>query len=366
MILHNIQALRAAAALLVFLVHYEDLEQKRGGYRLFGEWADAGAAGVDLFFAISGFVMVLTTKDIVGHPSAAWRFLYARVARIYPLWWVCLTALAFVWLVRPGLVYGGSAGFEPDFVRDYLLIVREDSPLLQVGWTLIYEMHFYLLFGLLLLLPMDLERRAQALAVWAALVVAGAVAADLGGGIGGGTQLFIALSPLNLEFLAGAAAAYCHIRHGGRLAGLALGVGVAAFAVGLVLFADPASATLFEGSTWSREWLRATLFTLPAFLIVYGASGLEVRERLCAWRPLARVGDWSYSLYLTHMLTLGLLGLLWARVPWDGAASRVVAFVVVLAACLAVSALSFRLVEIPAARLLRRWRDGLRMKRPAT
>ncbi|MEM6547589.1 MAG: acyltransferase [Pseudomonadota bacterium] len=355
LLLQNIQALRALAAVLVFFVHYEDLEQKRGGVRLFGEWADAGAAGVDLFFVISGFVMVLTTRNVRGAPRDGMKFILARVFRIYPLWWLCLTALTVVWLLKPGMVYSGSAGFEPDWLRDYLLVTREHSPLLQVGWTLVYEMYFYVVFMGILFLPIGLFGRFIALVVWFGLVVLGSLTVS----VTNGTQLFLMLSPLNLEFLLGGFAAFAYLWGRGILAAQALCAGGILFLIGLALYASPATEAVFAGIAYQKEWPRALLFGVPSLLIVYGAASLEAERRWLISPWLSTVGDWSYSLYLTHMMTLGALGIIWAKLHVNTVFGHVLALVFVLGGCLFVSFLSYRLFEVPVNRVAKRLRSRL-------
>jgi exopolysaccharide production protein ExoZ len=80
----TIQALRALAALLVLARHV---------LPWFPEW---GSAGVDIFFPISGFVMVLTTYEIRSDPKNARRFALRRLIRIVPLYWMATIALLIV------------------------------------------------------------------------------------------------------------------------------------------------------------------------------------------------------------------------------------------------------------------------------
>ena len=146
-----IQALRAIAASLVLIAHLGQEEADAFAAGLAPAWTLAGVSGVDLFFVISGFVMVYVTRGTThGAPAIAGRFLYSRAARIYPPYWL-FTALAIAgYFIFDGL--SRSLG-ELDLVRDILLIPGEEPPVLLVGWTLIHEMYFYIVFTGLLLLP---------------------------------------------------------------------------------------------------------------------------------------------------------------------------------------------------------------------
>ncbi|CAN5290195.1 hypothetical protein BH11MYX1_BH11MYX1_52290 [soil metagenome] len=150
-----VQALRGIAALAVVMFHvriwiagpaFLDI-----GPRLF----DNGAAGVDLFFVISGFIMVHTTWGSPGGGRNAARFFAKRLARIWPVYLVAAVAyltatgeLHRSFALKSGLVrFGKSLAFYPD---------KGGAPFFGwtpngVGWTLNYEIWFYVLFALAML-----------------------------------------------------------------------------------------------------------------------------------------------------------------------------------------------------------------------
>jgi len=180
--LESIQGLRGIAALLVLLFHMASFQRQmaRGNTDdialVSGIW-DNGWAGVDLFFVISGFIMVYVTRDSGRHFKDIGHFLVSRVTRIYPLWWVCAGIMTLYFWVT----YGMPAA--PDRVADsheamsyaaksFMLIPQQAEPILGLGWTLIHEMFFYLIFACLLFLPR--KYLPLALAAWAALTIIGA------------------------------------------------------------------------------------------------------------------------------------------------------------------------------------------------
>ena len=143
--LASIQILRAAAALSVTLFHA-------------GQWSHldcaVGAAGVDVFFVISGFVLWTACEARPQSPAA---FLLARVGRILPLYWIVTLAVAAVAIAAPMAV----PIVLPDLrhmVLSLLLLPHTDPaggpfPLLPTGWTLTYEAFFYLVMALALAAP---------------------------------------------------------------------------------------------------------------------------------------------------------------------------------------------------------------------
>src|SRR5579864_6491554 len=100
-----------------------------------------GAAGVDLFFVVSGFIMFYTTAE--GGFSTA-DFLWRRVVRVVPLYWIILLSYGALILVVPhrdpvgGLNYAAAFAFLPTFNPAHMIYPPVDQ-----GWTLAYEAFFY-------------------------------------------------------------------------------------------------------------------------------------------------------------------------------------------------------------------------------
>ena len=145
----NIQALRGIAVLLVVLYHIMITQRRIGdGGGLLPAWFLVGISGVDLFFTISGFVMVVVTRGKFQRVGEMGRFLYNRLTRVYPMYWTyTLVSLAAF------TILGSTALTEDNLFRSLLLIPQNKMPLLSVGWTLIHEVYFYLAFTLLLWAP---------------------------------------------------------------------------------------------------------------------------------------------------------------------------------------------------------------------
>jgi peptidoglycan/LPS O-acetylase OafA/YrhL len=281
-VLANIRALRAMAALLVVFVHMKGLAVMAG-------WpADAmnfGNCGVDIFFVISGLIMVFTVQRRETRP---WDFLAHRIARITPLYWVITFVVFLTAAVAPGLLHDTRASV-PDLVRSLLFIphVRPDGlvePVVFVGWTLNYEMAFYVLFALTML--------ARPRAVSFALCIAVIVAVTAWEAVYLSDETFIAFYgyPIVLEFAAGVAIGWAmpRLRVDPRFTPLVAAVAVACLAG--VIF----------GKVLLPDVNRAFASGIPAAGLVISAIVLE----RSGWRvrsPLVlRLGDASYSIYLTH------------------------------------------------------------------
>ncbi|MCA8888613.1 MAG: acyltransferase, partial [Parvularculaceae bacterium] len=195
--LANIQALRGLAALMVLFAHVKEAEIDYGGAGvLLPHWLYMGVVGVDLFFLVSGFVMVHVASAAPRGVTAARRFAFNRAARIYPLYWA-------VTLILLALYAGKYALFQeatpfPNPVRTFLLLPDDHYPLLPVGWTLVHEMYFYAVFSVFILVQR--VKAATFLLIWAGVVLI----ANIFGWTSMNAWSKIAFSPLTYEFIAGA------------------------------------------------------------------------------------------------------------------------------------------------------------------
>ena len=161
----TVQALRAFAALSVAVWHvlHDAIPLDPSGH--IERWHNAlpWASGVDLFFVISGFVMVYASAELFGRRSSPMTFMARRLIRIVPLYWGATTLFLVVALATPSSV--SQAGFGlADVVMSYAFLPtsRPDGtiqPIYSLGWTLNYEMFFYVVFAACIVLP---RRRALA------------------------------------------------------------------------------------------------------------------------------------------------------------------------------------------------------------
>ena len=347
--LTSLQALRAIAALAVVVSHLYGVEQTHGGDAVITPRVAVGFAGVDLFFALSGFVMVYTTFHGPVGPAAAGRFLWARIARIYPLWWACAGFLVAALFVVTGLPYEpGSTGSDDPaafLVKSFLLLPMDAGlPVLPVGWTLMHEMYFYIVFVGFVLAPRGLWPVLAA--VWAGLVAAGA-ALGLSGNMAQ-TLMGLATHPLTFEFLMGAAAAWLivHRRVVAPGACVMIGVGWIIAAVLVLDIRDTPSFPFF--------WERLFGFGPPAALIVYGLAGLELEGGFEAPGVLVTLGDWSYALYLLHSIVMASFGMLiWPLFQAEGPLDNLIAYGAMIALSIAAAGIAHIVFEKPIMRLLR-------------
>lgn len=300
---------------MVATAHLYGVDQRFFGGDVLPAAVQFGFAGVDLFFVLSGFVMVHLARHGAGQPAIIPAFLFARAARIYPLWWIMLGAVTAVWLIRPDMVFASVAG-NPNLLADFALFPHDRLPLLAVGWTLIHEVYFYLTFAILLLVP--LRFLPLGLLVWMMAAAAGSVwFAALGLTPPAGVALLT--HPLTQEFGLGAAVALLAARGERPSPALLLLAGLVWMIAGSALNLN-APAALFEDS-----WQRVAVYGPGWALIVWGMVGLETDHDRVPWRAMIGIGNASYALYLVHVPIFAAGSRLIARycgpTPWDNVAA---------------------------------------------
>ena len=357
--LKSIQALRAIAAISVMFAHLYGVEKNHAEVNpLLSPLALSGMAGGDLFFVISGFIIVWVAGDWTPGKRSSASFLYARVTRIYPTWWLFAGALALYLYVTQGVPWDPTVIGEESLtgtehlIKSLLLIPHETLPVLQLGWTLIHEMYFYVVFAGLLLLPA--AWRLPAMGVWTALLITAIFA-------GWSTHhaenlTALVFSPMTLEFLMGAAVGWVLKAGWTKYAMPALLAGIAG-----TVFAILSVDFLAEGV--DLPLTRTLYFGPAASLIVYGVVALELQAKAARWAHpiLVHIGDWSYSLYLGHLIVIAGLGRLYF--PVFGRYGLIASLGYLYLASLAEitdAAVAYYLFERPSIRALRRWRPSHR------
>lgn len=295
----HLQILRAVAALMVAFGHaqhdalVQSLKLEAGFERLHAlPWG----AGVDLFFVISGFIMVYASERLYGREGANIAFLGRRLARIVPLYWLFLSL--YVGLMAQA-VWAGTRAFPAavDVVASYAFWPTDafadgiPRPLLTLGWTLNYEMFFYVVFALFVGLS-----RSRAV-LWTSLVLLGLV------GLGtvfrpGSPALFFWTRPIVLEFCFGMGIAI--LLRSGVVLRLPLRLALILAATAILAFDPLGSSQQAIDWTTPNDVPRLLGWGIPAALVVAGAVlGPQARPSNL-FRAGIALGDASYALYLVH------------------------------------------------------------------
>ena len=336
----GVQYLRAAAALMVAYCHLRIQIPAYTEY-LTPLWAidtDRLRGAVDVFFVISGFVMMVTSQHL-----APGTFFMRRIIRVAPLYWLLTCSLVALALVAPQLFR--TTQVTPEFVLKSLLFVPyanpgqsgESVPLLVLGWTLNLEMFFYAIFAAALFGPVRIQLVIVG-AIFTMLVVTGALLPSLSRV----PFFWFYARPMIMEFWLGMVIAHWYLRGSFRqipvAACLALVIGgIAALMARAHVLGDSQIA-----------------WTVPAVAIVLGAVALEQKRGIPYVGWLALLGDASYSIYLTHIFTLGITRSIWSSVRIGGSGHAALFAITSMAAVAVAAVLAHRWVEEPLLRLSKR------------
>ena len=344
----SIQILRGVAALSIVLFHVSEmLLQYTDGHGVFCRFATfwyTGAAGVDLFFVISGFVMVQSTQGAFGRQGAGAVFMARRIIRIVPLYWM-YTVIMLLLVLLPFTLK--THVFSASYTIKSLLFIPAinpthglDLPLLPQGWTLSYEMYFYLLFTLLLFF----EKRFFLPVITAVFLPSALVG------------LFLEIrdplwkvvtSPLLLEYVFG-----CYLGRAVNHRTISRRGSLLLIFLALFLLFQVRGVTIGDQT-------RLFLWGLPAMLLAAGCVFLEKQGMHHFPEVLVMIGNSSYSIYLSHIFVVLCAGTLAKnKVLVDGLPNDLFA-AVVIALCILTGYLSFTLFEQPISSsllmLLSRW-----------
>ncbi|WP_244304524.1 acyltransferase family protein [Leucobacter viscericola] len=354
----GLDGLRAIAVALVLVYH------------LFPTLLPGGFLGVDVFFAISGFLITsLLLRELNQHGKirlvAFWR---RRARRLLPaLALVLLVCTTLALLVGGDLLFGigsqitGAALFMSNWLfiangADYF--ARDTPELFRNTWSLSIEEQFYILLPLLLLALWRLRGRVtQALPLIALAILSATLMANLSLEGANPTRIYFGSDTHTFGLLLGAAVAFLFQPSGGgnskpapTQAGPARQIiATAVAAAGLATLAW-LSVTLIEGSPASFQG-GFQLATVAALAVVVAVTrpGVWVGSALDV-QPLRWVGERSYGIYLWHwplLLIIAGIGGPWRGSPADGW----VVGGITLVATFGIAALSYRFVEQPVRRL---------------
>jgi exopolysaccharide production protein ExoZ len=333
--LYLLQVLRAFAAGLVVVDHAFDKTRTHSPF--------IGAFAVYIFFVISGFIIFYSSKTYFNAADGCRRFLIRRFRRIAPIYY--LATLLILWFDA----IGGKGSHTPmqvlasfcfiPYWRIQDLLMR---PVLGQGWTLVYEMFFYVCFALCLLVN---RKKGLTLLFTAFLSIscAGSVLLLSGNHLRDASNAVeFYTHPIILLFLIGVLLGIWHEAAPPPAIGFryALLVGMIVIAFNLRLLTQVTSATLPIGVLLTL-WLSAGVLV---FLCVFS----DETSLPPGLRWLESLGDYSYSVYLFHEFIIIAVWRFYKNTSFatkGGYLSVAVFSAVCLLSTFAVSALIYTLVE---------------------
>jgi exopolysaccharide production protein ExoZ len=270
----NIELLRFIAALAVVYFHAVGT-LSAGGFLEIGSnpFTGLGAAGVDIFFVISGFVIFLSLTRKSRTPL---EFARDRLIRLVPAYWI-LTVSQLGILASVAIYRGTELSFSFAWTIQSLFFVSQPLgnalPVISQGWSLEIEMLFYLLVAVGLVIKNSVAN---------ILFPAVALVSLIGFGL---------VPDLAVEFIFGGLLGFLYTRL--KIPAL---ISVGAGFLGIALFVAP----VLLGAVDAPRWIT---WGIPSMLIVFSAVNLPQLQ----WKLLPTLGAASYPVYLLHMMVINIV-----------------------------------------------------------
>jgi exopolysaccharide production protein ExoZ len=313
---NNLQALRAYAALSVAMFHFSLVPATAMPWQY-------GSFGVDLFFVLSGFIIAYSSDRDPRH------FLIHRAIRVLPPYWIATSIGAL--LVMLAMPLDAAMGW---YGQSLIFLTSPEGrpPIIFVGWTLVYELAFYLVYAIIL----HANRR------WAPVIAIPVLTflayAPQAAGVPMRTW------PLLIEFAYGLTI-FLIVRRARAPVRIALPLAAAGIAF---LYAFQHQTIGQDGP--AADQFRILVFGLPSAMIVLGLIWLEQAGYAIRARFILALGAASYALYLLHPLTFAFV----LALPSGSFQMRATIFGVLLAMTVLVALAFHYWIEAPLMQLLRR------------
>ena len=287
--IQSLQVLRGLAAWLVVYHHYMQIFHSFNSTSSIGEFfSSRGGFGVDLFFVLSGFMMYLAAS----RPSTdGWSFFIKRLFRVFPTYWFFTVIIIIaVALIPNAFIYNQYTAYT--LIQSLLFIPHENVsglgvyPVLTVGWTLNYEVLFYSILAVCLAVF-----KRKGIYICCALILLFPIVFYSFDNV----TMSVIKNPKMWQFVFGMAIGYIFLKY--KIIEIQL------FKTGLIsLIAGGIVLSGIVGYGLIHTTISASLIVIGFILI----NNLFNEKNLLT-QFLIKLGDYSYSTYLAHILVLGVL-----------------------------------------------------------
>lgn len=288
-----IQVSRALVPILVMLFHIAENMKDYWNYNLLGLSYLPISGGVNYFFALSGFMLFYIYQQDIQRPVNVRGFFLNRFVRIYPLYWI-LTSIAILALfLFPALGNGHELNLG-NLMYSFLLLPNPSGqePVLDVAWSLVHTVYFYVIFSVLFCFGKKLSQFL--LLIWTGISLAAFTSL-----IQVDNSIFDFLfNQYNLLFLAGILCAF----------------GIARYQIPIIL----SGICVFFGLigfplTWVNDVYHFVNVDfdictgLSSVFIIFGLASIDKQKNIIIPGFFNYLGNASFAIYLSHNIVLNAL-----------------------------------------------------------
>lgn len=303
--LNLLQVYRGIAAALVVLTHANKIISRELQQDKLLQIFHFGWIGVDFFFVLSGFIIFYIHQSDIGKPNKFKSFAFKRFIRVYPLYWSILTIKIIVSLFNTDTtnsIYQRSAG---EIIKAVLLLPQDrsilDATFIGVSWTLSYEVFFYSIFGLLILINTKICQ--PIIFGWIIGIILKLFNLLP---IGDNFLLNFIFDEHNLEFLLGCLAAYTISKYRFKFGTSLIYASIFMLMISII-------------NTKYKEYNVSGIPTLiaygiPFMLLIIGSVYLELSKTINIPPVLIYIGNASYSIYLAHGFLLNITAKVFTKI----------------------------------------------------
>lgn len=335
-----IQFSRALVPILVMLYHISVNMNGYFDYNFLGLSSLSSTGGVHFFFALSGFMLFYVYKEKFGVKGQIKKYLLNRFIRIYPSYWILTFIAGIILLFFPFLGLGNEINYEA-VVFSILLIPHPDGivPILDVAWSLIYTVYFYIIFSFLFLSSRTIS--AIVLSIWLFIT------------LGFVTNTFWSYDSLpyyffyeyNLIFSVGVLCAYLFnkIKLNFPLSAMIAGIGFIAFPF------------LWINEVHQFINLRYELsLGLASAFVIFGLASIDLQKDIKLPKFLNYLGNASLSIYLAHNLPLNAFSHLFYKFGIFEVIGGVATSIILLILITCVGCLVYSYIEKPVVAFMKK------------
>ncbi|MGN1401601.1 MAG: acyltransferase family protein [Bacillus sp. (in: firmicutes)] len=332
-----IQFSRALVPLLVMLFHVSESMDAYWNYSLFHLTLLPFSGGVNYFFALSGFMLYYIHHNKFTRPNELKGYLLNRFIRIYPLYWFLSLAAILVILLFP---YLGEMTYQS--VIASLLLIPDPSelvPLLDVAWSLVHTIYFYLIFSAFFLFKRYVSK--------AFLFIFGLISLAYVMGIIWSEYYLInfLFNEYNLIFLAGIWSAYfiLNYRFNMKLSVLFAVIGVIGFPLTWLNYIYQVVHLNFDIGTG-----------VSSVLIILGLGSIDMQKRIIIPKSLNYLGNASFAIYLSHNLVLNVFSELFSNHQAFEIFGGMLTSIILMILATSIGCFIHSFIEQPVIRVLKR------------
>jgi exopolysaccharide production protein ExoZ len=321
--LESVECARGFAALAVVLLHCGSMmsPEQYSGKEGLGGFFNFGKYGVDFFFVLSGFIIYSASSDYFNRPERFFPFIIRRLFRILPAYWFVLVVGLFVNLFQRERVL-----LSPGFIAKQVFLI--DNPMwLGPAWTLQFEFLFYIVFALGIIC---IRIMLMVSIVWLVMILFRGL---VFGGVAHEDLFGIISNPYCILFWAGMVAARQRSVDGIWVA--------LAFCFGLVLSLFGSALSDNFAELIFRVGIGVVFGSFLIFVLNCEARGLRIPK------AFLYLGSISYSLYISHIIFVGLTYAVVARIGLYSHLHEIVLTVLAVLVCLLLASIIHRFVEQP-------------------